>query len=146
MTRQNHEGVCDRCGRTFAYHLIHNGFNESCYGYCSACGMTALIDTLYRDRTADGFPRHRAITPGAERFLAPCSCGGSFLSGAGPRCPHCNEVLSANAAASWIESAAPGTKKGWRWQRDWEDLYAIIIEQRYVKNPWSNSAANGPAA
>ena len=103
MTRQNHQGTCAHCGESFAYHLIHNGFNESCYAYCAACGMTALIDTLYKDRAADGLPRHRAITEGGERFLASCSCGGSFRAGAAPRCPHCREILSANEAASWIE-------------------------------------------
>ena len=146
MTRQNHQGSCDHCGRSFAYHLLHNGFNESCYAYCAACGMTALMDTLYKDRVAEGLPRHRAITEGGERFLAPCSCGGFFQAGAAPRCPHCRESLSANEAASWIEAAAPGAKQGWRWQRDWTSLYAIVIENRLVANPWRAASSAGPAA
>lgn len=138
MARKQDPGVCDRCGRSFGYHLIHNGFNETCYAYCADCGMTAFMDTYYEDRP--GLPRHRAITSGAERFLAPCECGGSFEPGAAPRCPHCRNVLSANAAATWIEAAAPGTAGGWRWQRNWEGLYAIVIEYRSVHNPWRETS------
>jgi hypothetical protein len=135
MTRKMSEGTCDKCTRTFGYYLIHNGFNESCYAYCSICGMTAVIDTHYKDRTAEGFPRHRSITSDAEPFLASCPCGGSFKAGAAPRCPHCKEKLSAIAAASWIEASAAGSAQGWRWQRDWEGLYAIVIEGRLMSNP-----------
>jgi hypothetical protein len=106
MTRETSEGTCDRCTRTFAYYLIHNGLNESCYAYCSACGMSAVIDTRYEDRTAEGFPRHRSITSAAEQSMAPCPCGGSFKARAAPRCPHCTEKLSATAASGWIEASA----------------------------------------
>lgn len=144
MTRQDHEGVCDHCGKTFAYHLVHNGFNESCYAYCSSCGMTAVIDTGYEDRK--GLPRHRAITEGAEDLLSPCSCGGTFRPGASPRCPHCQQTLSAEKAAEWIEEDAPGAVKGWRWQRNWDGLYAIVIDRRSVRNPFLPVPPVGPSA
>ena len=151
MTREHHQGLCEHCGKTFAYYLIHNGFNESCYAYCAVCGMTALLDTQYRDRGRDGLPRHHAIRAIGERFLVVCSCGGSFLAGAAPRCPHCHQELSAKRAATWIERAHPGTGMGWlgrlvwRWQRNWDGMYAIIIEGRYVTNPWRD-VTDGPAA
>jgi len=133
--RKDGRGVCDRCSQAFDYHLIHNGFNESCYAYCGACGMTALVDTLYEDRAAEGLPRHRQITRGGEELLASCSCGGAFRAGAGPRCPHCHQELSAPAATEWIESNSPGAVQGWKWQRNWDGLYAIVIEGRVYRNP-----------
>jgi hypothetical protein len=97
--------------------------------------MTALIDTNYKDRTAEGFPPHRSITSKAEPYLAACECGGEFKAGAAPGCPHCKRELSATRAGAWIEANAPGAKKGWKWQNDWVSLYAIIIDHRFVRNP-----------
>ena len=136
MAREKSKGECDKCHREFGYHLIHNGFNASSYAYCSACGMTAILDTNNRDRTSEGIPPHRAITSEGEQLLAPCTCGGEFRAGASPRCPHCHQELSATAATKWIEEPAPGTERGWTWQADWQGLYAIVIEGRLVRNPW----------
>ena len=136
MTRENLPGRCDHCGHTFGYHLIHNGFNESCYAYCAECGMTALMDTGYHDRADQGLPRHRSITAGGDQFLRSCACGGRFSPGASPRCPHCKQALSATEAAQWIEANAAGSTWGWRWQRSWDGLYAIIIDDRVAHNPW----------
>ena len=69
-----------------------------------------------------------------EQYLQPCECGGRFKRGSAPRCPHCNEPLSPELATSYIESNAPGTKKGWRWQRNWSGLYCIVIEDKRVDN------------
>jgi len=44
--------------------------------------------------------------------------------------------LSAAAAATWIERDATGTDAGWKWQRNWSDLYAIVVEDRVMHNPW----------
>lgn len=33
-------------------------------------------------------------------------------------------------------SLAPGTAKGWRWQRNWSDLYSIVVEGCVARNPW----------
>ena len=139
--RKDGEGRCEHCGRTFDYHLVHNGFNESCYAYCASCGTTATMDTLYEDRSAEGLPRHRAITKEGERFLSSCPCGGDFKAGASPRCPHCLETLSAVAAAVWLEEQAPGFAGGWRWQRNWEGLDSIVIEGKVVRNPWRDGKA-----
>ena len=138
-------GTCEHCGYVFAYQLIHNGFNESCYAYCAECGMTALLDTerkdpLTRDSSppsASGLPRHRSIRAEGEGVLLPCRCGGRFKHGAGPRCPGCRAALSPKAAAAWIEKDASGAEKGWRWQRNWAGLYAIIIDDRVAVNPWA---------
>lgn len=147
--------------------MIHNGFNQSSYAYCSKCGMTALLDTGHQGRPVDGLPPDRAITSGGEKFLAPCECGGAFLPGASPRCPHCDQKLSAEAMAEWLE---PGSEeretlvadalqraeklpkvlrdqvrgsmdKAFRWQRDWEGLYALIVDERVVHNPWRDGRA-----
>ena len=130
------QGTCEHCGRTFGYRLLHNGFNESCYAYCARCGATAVIDTGYEDRVAYGLLRHRRISPPAELLLASCNCGGAFGADADPRCPHCFNILSALAAATWIERDVRGTSNGWKWQRNWNDAYAIIIDERTVRNPW----------
>ena len=134
-------GICENCARTFRYRLIHNGFNDTCYAYCDTCGATSLLDVI-------GAPKdflstsYEAIAESAEAFVAPCECGGKFRRGAGPRCPHCKQPLSAKHAAKWIEGNAAGTKMGWRWQRDWTDLYCIIVEDKVVRNNWSASAEN----
>jgi hypothetical protein len=37
-------------------------------------------------------------------------------------------------ATAYIEINAPGTKKGWRWQRNWQATYCIVIENRVVND------------
>ena len=122
--------------------LIHNGFNDSAYGYCDQCGMTALF-SAYSDAVPEGVDVgfHGALRADAERFVRPCTCGGQFRGSATPRCPHCARHLSAEASAEFIERNASGTAKGWRWQRSWRGLYAIVIEDRLAQDPWSQSRA-----
>lgn len=127
MTREQKTGHCEHCKETFGYYLIHNGFNESSYGYCDRCGMTALFDG-WKVPKGIQMPRHQSITPEIEPLLQPCKCGGAFRAGASPRCSHCKERLSAVQAANYIEAQAEGTKKGWRWQQSWTALYCIVIE------------------
>ena len=79
-------------------------------------------------------PGQQELCAAMEQYVKPCECGGSFKRGAGPRCPHCNQVLSAGSAAPYIASNAPGTKKGWRWQMNWSGLYSIVIEDKRVDN------------
>jgi hypothetical protein len=71
---------------------------------------------------------HHEINSDVEPFLLSCSCGGYFRKGAMPRCPHCMEPLSAEYAAVSIEKNAPGTAKGWRWQKNWNGPYCMAIE------------------
>lgn len=128
-------GDCEHCHREFEYRLIHNGFNESSYAYCNACGLTAILDGWKVPETIH-MALHQIITPEVESQLAPCQCGGSFSASASPRCPHCRQALSAERAADYIERQSEGAKKGWRWQRSWKDLYCIIIEDRVVRDIW----------
>jgi hypothetical protein len=79
---------------------------------------------------------HGPLRADAEGLVAPCACGGHFRGSAAPRCPHCKSEISAVASTAYIERNAAGTAKGWRWQRSWQGLYAIIIENRLVKDPW----------
>ncbi len=79
-----------------------------------------------------GCPSHQEICAELEKHILQCECGGTFRKGSSPRCPHCGEPLSAEVAVTYIEANAPGTKKGWHWQRNWHETYCIIIENRVV--------------
>ncbi len=138
MAREN-IGTCESCDQSFAFQLIHNGFNDSAFAYCDQCGSTALLDGWN-----EGIPEsvefkvHGPVNPTAEALLQPCSCGGRFLASASPRCPHCSAPLSAEEARSYIEASAPGAQEGWRWQGNWDGMYCIIIEDRLVKDNWAS--------
>jgi hypothetical protein len=136
MSRKNDIGKCDKCGKLFGYYLIHNGFNDSSYAYCDLCGATALLNLYKFPKIGIQLEPYQVITPVIEPFLKKCSCGGEFRSGATPKCPHCHCSLSATEATSFIEEQAEGTKKGWRWQRNWTGLYCIIIESKSVDDIW----------
>jgi hypothetical protein len=146
MNRRDGTGICGSCDRSFGYALIHTGFNDSAYGYCDRCGTTALFSAS-SDAAPSGIDVgfHGPIRAGAERFVLPCACGGQFRGTAVPRCPHCVGELSANASAEYIERNAPGTAGGWRWQRSWQGLYAIVIDDRLVENPWRPATAGQQA-
>lgn len=137
MTRRDEIGTCESCRQGFEYRLIHNGFNESAYAYCDQCGVTAFFGRYSAAVPKDvniGF--HGPLRPDAERYVRPCTCGGWFRGSAAPRCPHCAAELSARACAAFIERNAPGTAEGWRWQRSWQGVYAIVIGDREVEDPW----------
>lgn len=140
--RRDGTGDCGGCGATFGYMLIHNGFNESAHAYCDRCGTTALFDA-YPAAVPEGVDvgLHGELRPDAEALAQPCACGGTFRGSASPRCPSCLAALSANDAAAYIERNALGASKGLRWQRSWRGLYAIVVEDRLVRNPWCESAA-----
>jgi|SRR5689334_15063022 hypothetical protein len=138
MAREDRSGHCEHCGENFRWHLIHNGFNSACHAYCSSCGATALLSllgpALIKRNIYPG-----GITPDLERSMRACTCGGSFLANAAPRCPSCRAELSAMEASKYIEPAEPGPRNGWHWQRRWTGptaLYAIIINGREVENPF----------
>jgi hypothetical protein len=136
MSQKNEIGKCDQCSKSFCYYLIHNGFNDSSYAYCDSCGMTALLNLYLIPKINIKIKPHQAIESKVEPFLQECSCGGKFRSEATPRCPHCHCSLSTIEATSFIEEHAEGTKKGWRWQRNWTGLYCIIIENKSVRDIW----------
>lgn len=129
------KGTCETCGKAFEYALLHNGFNDSAYAYCDQCGKLTILDGWKVPKGID-LKIHQMITADIEPYLSRCSCGGRFMVGATPRCPHCKKALSAETATKWIEANAPGTAKGWRWQRSWSGLYAISIDGSYVKDNW----------
>jgi hypothetical protein len=128
--------ICEHCGQSFRYWLCHWGFGDCSYAYCEKCGMTAILS--YWDKRMrklpPGCPSQQEICAELEKYLQPCECGGVFKKGASPRCPHCSLALSAEAATAYIETNAPGTKKGWSWQRNWHDTYCLVIENRLVKD------------
>jgi hypothetical protein len=130
-------GLCESCDGKFEYALIHNGFADTAYAYCDECGMTALLSGWY-DKIPEGvlLRIHGPIETEMESCLQACPCGGSFRRDASPRCPHCNVPLSAELATRYIEKDAPGAKRGWRWQRHWLGMYAIVIEGRVVNDNW----------
>lgn len=137
MNREDGKGRCDSCGAEFGYYLVHNGFNDSLHVYCDSCGSTAIADLAGVEARLPSLPgRVTPITPDMEGLLQTCSCGGRFRRGAAPRCPSCREPLSAEGATTWIEANAPGAKQGWRWQRSWVGLYAIVVAGRVQFNPW----------
>jgi hypothetical protein len=132
--RKDGEGVCPACQRQFAYMMIHNGFNDSAYAYCDSCGRALLLDLW----TA---PEGVGLTCGpipidAESRIAPCPCSGRFRSRSSPRCPACHEPLSAEAVTSFVEANAPGTQKGWRWQKSWQGLYCMVVAKPPFQNLW----------
>ena len=129
-------GTCEHCGESFGYWLGHCGFGDCSYAYCDKCGMTAILS--YWDKRMPklppGCPSQQEICAELEKYMLPCECGGVFKKGASPRCPHCGQTLSAQAATAYVEINAPGTKKGWRWQQNWHDTYCIVIENRVVND------------
>lgn len=132
-------GVCEHCGDTFSYWLVHNGFNDSAYAYCETCGACALFSRWFKNiPEGASFTPYGVLPPASEPFVKLCTCGGHFRANAKPRCPSCFEELCAKKAATYIESNAPGTALGWRWQRNWTGVYSIIIENRFADNPWMN--------
>ena len=135
MSRIDGSGTCETCGGTFPYYLIHNGFNESVYAYCSQCGVTAILD-VWRGPAALVADRHGPVAPERVQLLQACTCGGHFDGSAAPRCPHCRSELSPVEATKWIEANAPGARHGWSWQRSWRGLDAIVISDRVVWNNW----------
>lgn len=124
-------GTCGHCGSEFHWYLIHNGFNNSCHAYCSDCGITAVL-SLYAPQLRNSKNAGTGeISAEIEPLLKPCVCGGRFAVGGKPRCPRCKQVLSAEAAAVYIEAGSAGTRRGWRWQRTWNGpwaLYCILID------------------
>ena len=135
MAREVSNGTCEHCKKTFGYWLLHSGFNDSVYAYCDSCGTTAVL-SLWDKRMPKlrNCPVHQEMCSAMASDLLPCACGGTFRKGSAPRCPHCNKSLSAEFATKYLENNAPGTQKGWRWQRDWSGLYCIIIEGKRIEN------------
>lgn len=136
--REDGTGTCEHCGKQFGYCLFHCGFGDCSYAYCDKCGMTAIL-SLWDKRMPnlslanEGWGQQE-IPVELEQYLRPCECGGAFKRGASPRCPYCSQALSAEIATKYLEANAPGTKRGWKWQRNWHDMYCIVLTNRHVAN------------
>ncbi len=135
VAREQSIGTCEQCDTSFRYWLGHCGFGDCVYAYCDFCGKTAIL-SLWDKRMPNlpNCPGQQEICLRMEPYLQPCACGGNFKKGCAPRYPHCREPLSAELAASYIETNAPGTQKGWRWQKNWSSCYCIAIEDNWVQN------------
>lgn len=133
MARTQSTGECEHCDKQFGYFLIHSGFADSVYAYCGFCGRTAVL-SIYdkRMRGIGGCAPYQEICASVEPFLEPCECGGTFKKGASPRCPHCKKPLSAERATAYIERNVVAKNPVWRWQRNWNGLYCIVIEGQEV--------------
>ena len=129
-------GRCEHCTETFGYRIYHCGFGDCSYAYCDKCGMTAVLSYWSKGmpKMPRGCPQQQEICAELEQYLEPCPCGGAFKKNSSPRCPQCEKALSAQVASHYIESNAPGTKKGWRWQGNWHATYCIVIEKREVRD------------
>jgi len=46
-------GSCEHCRHEFPYALIHNGFNDSAFAYCDACGTTSILSGWFKSIPAD---------------------------------------------------------------------------------------------
>jgi hypothetical protein len=135
MSREQSTGRCDKCSQSFTYYLVHNGFNDSGYAYCDSCCYVAVFS-----HPPPGTPKmdYGHITPEIEPYLLSCPARGYFRAAAQPRCPHCDNTLDPVRATDYIEPNAPGTAKGWRWQRSWTGIYCIIIDNRVANDPWKS--------
>ncbi len=125
-----HRGDCEHCCRVYRYTLLHAGFGDYSYAYCDSCGTLATFS--YSSGFLLNLPhlqaQHQAIDPSWEPFIAECACGGHFRSNASPHCVYCNGTLSAEHAAPHIERNSVGAGRGWRWQRNWSDVYCMALE------------------
>ena len=139
--REDGKGHCEYCHAVFAYQIVHNGFNDSTHAYCDRCGLTAILRLGATERRVGKLPdRLTPLPPQLEALLAPCACGGRFRGIAPARCPMCRNALSPDLAATWLEAQAPGARRGWRWQRSWAGLYALIVGERVLFDPWDEGA------
>jgi len=135
VPREESIGTCEHCQQQFRYWLAHCGFGDCVYSYCDSCGKTAILSMWdKRMPKLPNCPGQQEMCSAMEPYLQACDCGGSFKRGCAPRCPHCVKPLSAELATSYIEANAPGTKKGWRWQRDWSGVYCIVIDGKRIDN------------
>ena len=61
-------------------------------------------------------------------FPSPLRLRWKLSEGCLPAVPHCNSTLSPEYAAGHIERNSVGAARGWHWQRNWNDVYCMVIE------------------
>jgi len=141
MGRDQNPGTCNHCGKTFSYYLVHNGFSDTAYGYCNQCSYSVSLSAWSAYPHNLNLRFQGPISSEIEPYLKECPCGGIFRAPGGPRCPHCLKEISAVAATSYIEANALGTKKGCRWDRRWDGVYSMVIEDHVVNDWWRSDSA-----
>jgi len=143
MVDEGTDGLCEHCGARFGFHFINDEFNASEHYFCQLCGRTAIVSLKEMERR---FGAQEMATLGFEQFvvekdLANCGCGGRFRMLSAPRCPVCRAPLSAVLATRWIEGNPHAAHDGRRWQSTWSGVFAIIIGEHVVIDPWIPEAA-----
>ncbi len=145
-----HKGDCEHCCRIYHYTLLHAGFGDYSYAYCDTCGSLATFS--YSSTFLLSLPalavQHQVIDASWESFVLPCACEGQFRSGASPRCVFCSHPLSAEHASPHIERNSVGAGRGWRWQRNWTEVYCMALEDprnpgrlRQIVDPFGDRAS-----
>jgi hypothetical protein len=130
-------GICETCHKHFEYSIYHCGFGDCAYAYCDRCGRCSLLSVWFQGiPPGTSLKVHGPIEKRIEPKLLPCPCGGAFRAEAPPRCSNGSHALDAALASGYIEQNAPGTLKGWRWQRNWSGVYCIDVEGRAVRDNW----------
>jgi hypothetical protein len=141
-----HKGDCEHCCRVYNYSLLHAGFGDFSYAYCDSCGILATFN--YSSSFFLSLPRltnqHQVIEQSWEPFILPCGCGGHFRGGVSPRCVFCHEAFSAEYAAHHVERNSVGAGRGWRWQKNWTDVYCMALED--PQNPGTLRQVSDPFA
>ena len=99
--------------------------------------MALIYEFEILRRLRDAPPLLSPLPEVVAKLLKPCSCGGTFDGSAPARCPACRQPLSAKVAARWLEQP----NHGWQWQRSWSGLYGLILEDRFVENPFNDAVA-----
>jgi len=136
MDRAKGTLACEKCGHSSAYRMLHAGFSDSAYAYCRECGMTAVLSAYGAVQPPVRVSWFEVVSSEAASYLLPCPCGGEFVHDGAPRCPSCKTSWSAERVTEAFEADAPGTAKGWRWQRSWAGAYFVVIEGRAVHDNW----------
>src|SRR5215469_13380532 len=137
MTRKDGDEVCEHCQSRFEYWLCHCGMVESMYAYCDSCGKTAVLSEWDKrmPRLRD-CPGQQEICAAMESYLLLCDVE---VVSKKERLLDLH-ILSAELATSYIEANAPGSEKGWRWQRSWIGMYCIVIEDKRVMDNFRPTA------
>jgi hypothetical protein len=129
------DAFCPACGAHFPADLVDTGFTASSFAYCAKCGTTAICrHSSWPPQVAP--PGSGPLSPEQTSHLRPCTCGGYFHTHGMPRCPSCRTALDPIEATGWIEAGTGAATPGWTWQGSWLGLYAVVIGDSLVGDPW----------
>jgi len=136
------QGKCEYCGAVFIYDIFHNALGESIFAYCGRCGKLAVLDRWRLFEELNGKITNPTPADIDTRLMA-CECGGRFTQNAGPRCPKCKTVVSAEKrVAEWLKQNVPGASAPPAKQTNWSELYGIAVNKNFVRDNWRKPAAH----